>query len=401
METCKLIGDVDLTRRMDFDIEIMVRLHWAGISVRSVPVNILYPSQGVSHFNVVADNIRISVLHSRLFFGMLRRFFFLIKRSVKSKPSLHWSTMQERGSEWGIRFLLAMYRLLGHKAFSMALWPVMLYFFVTGRAARNASMDYLQRIYQTSPLSLEGSPDWKMSLQHFVAFGYSLADRFDAWLGNISLADIDVEGDHVLFESLAKGQGVVFLVSHHGNIELCRALNKLQNKKRTLKVNVLVHTQNAMAFNNVISGVNVDANVRLIQVSDIGPDTSMMLSDIIDRGEIVAIAADRLPAAGKDTHVMAPFLGEEACFPKGPFILASVLKAPVFTLFCSRKSNGRFSLKIELFSQQLLIPRKERQQKLEKAVALYIERLESACMSSPLEWFNFFDFWNTHHRSNK
>ncbi len=48
--TCRLINEVDLTRRMDFDIEVVVRLHWSGVKVRPVPVRILYPENGLSHF---------------------------------------------------------------------------------------------------------------------------------------------------------------------------------------------------------------------------------------------------------------------------------------------------------------------------------------------------------------
>jgi hypothetical protein len=34
---------------------------------------VVYPDDGVSHFDVWRDNVRISKMHTRLFFGMLRR----------------------------------------------------------------------------------------------------------------------------------------------------------------------------------------------------------------------------------------------------------------------------------------------------------------------------------------
>nr|WP_211213508.1 glycosyltransferase family 2 protein [Solimonas variicoloris] len=60
-------------RRMDFDTEIMVRLFWDGIDVLSLPTRVTYPSDGVSHFDVLRDNLRISRMHARLFVGMLWR----------------------------------------------------------------------------------------------------------------------------------------------------------------------------------------------------------------------------------------------------------------------------------------------------------------------------------------
>lgn len=59
--------------RMDFDTSIIVMLHWAGLRVVSVPTRVTYPSDGVSHFDLLRDNLRMIRLHLRLFGGMLRR----------------------------------------------------------------------------------------------------------------------------------------------------------------------------------------------------------------------------------------------------------------------------------------------------------------------------------------
>jgi glycosyltransferase involved in cell wall biosynthesis len=56
------------TRRFDFEIEALVRLIWAGVPVLSVSVSVHYPKpdERVSHFNMVTDNIRLSILHTFL-----------------------------------------------------------------------------------------------------------------------------------------------------------------------------------------------------------------------------------------------------------------------------------------------------------------------------------------------
>lgn len=71
-----------LSRRMDFDIEIMVRMVWAGIRVVSYPTRVTYPQDGVSHFDVLRDNLAISALHARLFVGMLLRMPMLLWRNL-------------------------------------------------------------------------------------------------------------------------------------------------------------------------------------------------------------------------------------------------------------------------------------------------------------------------------
>lgn len=69
----RLVGEETIGRRMDFDSEILVRLFWRGVKVINVPTAVTYPSDGVSHFDVWRDNVRISRMHARLFFGMLWR----------------------------------------------------------------------------------------------------------------------------------------------------------------------------------------------------------------------------------------------------------------------------------------------------------------------------------------
>lgn len=60
-------------RRMDFDTDILVRLHWRGVPVVELPTRVTYPLDGISHFDLLRDNLRISRMHTRLFFGMLWR----------------------------------------------------------------------------------------------------------------------------------------------------------------------------------------------------------------------------------------------------------------------------------------------------------------------------------------
>lgn len=67
-------------RRMDFDTEILVRLNWSGVRVIHVPTRVTYPADGVSHFHLLRDNVFISLMHTRLFFGMLWRLPALLGR---------------------------------------------------------------------------------------------------------------------------------------------------------------------------------------------------------------------------------------------------------------------------------------------------------------------------------
>lgn len=83
MATIALMNSVNIGKRMDFDIEIMVRLYWRGVSVLFIPTKVIYPEHGQSHFQAFNDNVKISWLHTRLFFGMLPRIPLLLLRRVR------------------------------------------------------------------------------------------------------------------------------------------------------------------------------------------------------------------------------------------------------------------------------------------------------------------------------
>ena len=79
----ELLKSASLGQRMDFDIDIVVRLYWQGLDIVNITTDVQYPVDGVSHFNMLQDNLLISGKHAQLFFGMLWRFPKLIVRNLK------------------------------------------------------------------------------------------------------------------------------------------------------------------------------------------------------------------------------------------------------------------------------------------------------------------------------
>lgn len=80
--TVKLIDEQALGKRMDFDIEVMVKLFWQQVDMKFIDTAVDYPEHGVSHFRALEDNLLISWMHTRLFFGMLPRIPSLLLRKL-------------------------------------------------------------------------------------------------------------------------------------------------------------------------------------------------------------------------------------------------------------------------------------------------------------------------------
>ncbi len=79
----QLLKSTRLGQRMDFDIDIVVRLYWQGLNVINIETEVQYPIDGISHFKMLQDNLLISRKHAQLFFGMLWRLPGLLIRKLK------------------------------------------------------------------------------------------------------------------------------------------------------------------------------------------------------------------------------------------------------------------------------------------------------------------------------
>ncbi|MGG5826658.1 glycosyltransferase family 2 protein [Aeromonas salmonicida] len=398
--SCALLERVALGRRMDFDTEVMVRLHWAGVAVRFVPTRVIYPADGSSHFQLWRDNRDISWMHTRLVCRLLwdlllrlasgpRRLWSWATRLWRERRT-HWSRTPERGSLLGMQIMLASYRLLGRRGFSLLLYPVIGYFWLTGRAQRQASQAYLARIEAFSRTQgIRLPPEPRSSFRHFLRFGEAALDKLAGWRGDIAEDQVELVGRDHYEAAINSGKGLLLLGSHLGDLELCRALG---SRKGEVRINALVFTHHAARFNALLKQINPDSRLNLIQVQEMGADTAILLKEKLDQGEWVVIVGDRTSVTREKRVVWADFLGAPAPFPLGPFALASVLGCPVYLMF-GLKEQGRFRVHFEPFADSLSLPRQGRQQILASRVQAYADRLQHHCLRAPLDWFNFFDFW--------
>jgi glycosyltransferase involved in cell wall biosynthesis len=72
-------------RRFDFDVEAVVRLSWRGVKPINLPAPVRYFSVqegGVSHFKYWRDNVLLTWMHFRLFWGFLVRSPLLAMRRL-------------------------------------------------------------------------------------------------------------------------------------------------------------------------------------------------------------------------------------------------------------------------------------------------------------------------------
>jgi predicted LPLAT superfamily acyltransferase len=306
--------------------------------------------------------------------------------AMKPAAGRHWASINEVSFVAGMRLLFWICRVFGRWPFRLALYPVLLWYIATKPAARLASSQYLARAATRAevPVGVPGV------LRHFASFAENILDKMLLWGGLFDTSKVNCHGDAPLLRMIAEGRGALLVCSHLGNLDLCRVLSQ---QTPGLKLTVLVHTRHARAFNDMLAQLDPRSQLNLLQVTEVTPATAMMLSERVARGEFVVIAGDRIPVSPNPRVVHADFLGRRAAFPVGPYVMASVLDCPIYMLF-ARREGERHELHFELLRESVRLPRKDREAALAALAADYSARLEFHCVRSPLEWFNFYDFWD-------
>lgn len=307
---------------------------------------------------------------------------------AKSKPGRHWAQINEVSFVGGMRLLFAVYRIFGRWPFRLLLYPVLFWYMARNPAARAASLDYLARVRRRRP-DLRLASGLGGALRHFAAFGESLLDKMLLWGGLFPLDKVTISGGEIVTDAVAAGRGGLLICTHLGNLELCRVAGR---SHPDLKLTVLVHTKHAQAFNRMLAQLDPRSQLDLIQVTEMTPATAVLLAEKVARGEFVVIAGDRVPVSPAPRVTTANFLGAEAPFPIGPYVLANLLECPTYLMFSQRTHDGA-TLCFEAFRERISLPRKQREQLFSELAADYAARLEHHCLQTPLQWFNFYDFW--------
>jgi len=384
----KLLEDCDVGRRMDFDTDILVRLFWQGVPVVDLPVCVRYPEGNTSNFDMLKDNWCITRMHTRLMVSMLWRLPGILRhRPVHLTTTSHWSTLSERGASLGLWFAAGVCRMLGRRGALVILSPVVLFFYLTGSRQRRASREFLTRAFIAR--GERAAPSWGDGYRHFLSFAACIIDTFAAWAGQMASERLQPEDAGELCRLTGDAGGALLIVSHVGSAHVARALLDRKSRER---LSVLVHTRNAQRLNNVLGRFNPEATINLLQVTEVGPASAILLRERIEHGGWIAVAGDRTPVSGDRRVVSAKFLGDDAQFAEGPIVLASLLGCPVYLLFCLRK-RGRYHLIIERFADRIELDRRDRKAQIQLWVERYARALERYAVAEPFQWFNFFPFW--------
>ena len=304
-----------------------------------------------------------------------------------------WFARRERGSLAGMRVTVWFYRRLGRVASRLLLYPIVGYFFLTDPWGRQASREYLERVRAAAGGPAGPRPGWRAVFRHYLEFGRAVLDRVGFWMGDPGFA-LEVRGEHELERVAREGTGAVVLGSHLGSFD---AMRLLAAHHSPVAVHVLMYTRHAERINAIFRHLDEAAGggprVRVIEIRQGSFQHVLQARACVERGEVVAILADRVPPSEVQRVARVEFLGAAAGIPVGPFVLAGLLGCPVLFMVGLRRGERRYEIHVERLAERLLLPREGRREAVVGHCQTYADRLAAYCARAPLQWFNFFDFW--------
>lgn len=410
LEQLKKAAAKSKTNRMEFDIEILVNAARQGVDMRWIDTYVRYEKGGVSHFKMLRDNALISLMHAKCFFSLPK--FMLgkiwracglnlsksanfkdgandaqnLKKSQENAEQNLWWKKQERGGAFFLRLSLFLAQILPEFALKLIVKIVVWFYYIFSKNERKNIAEFRRNLSEfAGSQTLKGTSVFS----HFEAFGGAICDKFRVWKGKIKDSELEIiDLGRIKSELIGAKKGQILLTAHLGNVEICKALGARVDGFRMV---ILVYDKNSREFNELLKHISQnDGSVRMMQVNELDVAAMLELKNIVESGEHIGIMGDRTPLGG-DKAARVKFLGKEASFNYGPYLIAGILGVKISSLWC-QKIGGKFRIELVPLASAVKLGR-DKAASAREYLQIYVRELENRCKQTPTQWFNFFDFW--------
>ena len=243
-----------------------------------------------------------------------------------------------RGGSFGYLFFILLIKGLGVKAAYAFLCLVVVYFVPFAPKATRAIRGYARQRLGYGRLRSA-----RFLLVNYYRLGQTLIDKVAVGAGMDKQYTFDFGTQYQDFLEVLNGsEGVVMIGAHVGNWEIGAPFFDEYGKK----MNIVMFDAEYQKIKELLEKNTNGKNYKVIPVNEDNLTHIFRIRDVLSKGEYVCFQGDRY-VEGSQVFT-ATFLGKEASFPAGPFLLASRLGVPVVFYFAVREKGMRYKFNFVL-----------------------------------------------------
>ncbi|WP_300565744.1 lipid A biosynthesis acyltransferase [Flavobacterium sp.] len=283
---------------------------------------------------------------------------------------------KSKGTLLGYKIFVFCIRRLGIKTAYVVLYFVASYYFLFLKKSNSATFYYFKERLGYSFLKAKASV-----YKSYFTFGQTLIDKTAISAGLRNKFTYEFDGVEILYKLLEEKKGGVLISAHIGNFEIAKHF--FSEIDLDCQINLVTTDLEHSVIKEYLESVSVKSSIKFIIVRD---DLSHIfeINNALADNELICFTGDRYFEGTK--CLTASFLGEEANFPAGPFLIASRLKVPVVFVYVMKEPN----LHYHLYAREANTKHRDEKGLLNA----YIESVELMLKKYPLQWFNYFKFWD-------
>ncbi|ATN06914.1 lipid A biosynthesis acyltransferase [Chryseobacterium indologenes] len=285
---------------------------------------------------------------------------------------------KSKGTVAGYRIFVWCIRNIGIRSSYVVLYFVAAYYFLFQKKSNQYILYYFQK-----RLSYGYWKARRSILKSYFTFGKVLIDKTAISAGLREKYTYEFDGIENLRNLLAAKKGGVLISAHIGNFEI--AEHFFADIDFDCQINLVTTDQEVTAIKEYLETVSVKkSNIKFIYVKE---DMSHIfeINQALSNNELICFTGDRYFEGSK--YLEADLLGKSAKFPAGPFLIASRLGVPVVYVYVMKEKNLHYHLYARVAQN---IKNRDSQGLLHS----YVRNLETMIKKYPLQWFNYFDFWD-------
>ena len=285
---------------------------------------------------------------------------------------------KSRGTVLGYKIYIFFIKHLGLNASYLLLHFVVLYFCLFSTKSSRSIYYYLRK--------RQGYSKTKAFFNIYTSyylFGQTLVDKASISSGFKERFTYDFDGVELIENLLKEGKGGILLSAHVGNFEVSEFFFDIVDADVVGKISLVTWDREHQKIKEYMERVTSKSNIKFILIRD---DMSHIfeIHQAISNGELVCFTGDRYIEGTKSLE--EELMGAKAKFPLGPFLLASKLQVPVLFVYVMKEPKKHY----HLYARSTDVKRGD----AEGILKAYTQNLEWILRKYPLQWFNYFDFWN-------